>query len=66
MLMDPMTVVDPNNKMNNITRSAFRIGDIQERFRITYGEIATNEIRFSESYKISKQAAHAECKDIIT
>lgn len=33
VLSDPMTVWDPLNKLNNITRSAFRIKDIQQIFK---------------------------------
>ena len=32
MLSDPMTVIDPHNLANNVTRSAFRICDIKEIF----------------------------------
>lgn len=45
-LMDPMTVVDPLNKMNNVTKSAFRIRDIQVVFQDAYQLIVTNEKPF--------------------
>lgn len=28
LLADPMTVIDPHNSLNNVTRSAFRIREI--------------------------------------
>ena len=32
LLTDPMTVIDPHNLMNNVTRSSFRIQDIKVIF----------------------------------
>jgi hypothetical protein len=36
---DPMTVIDPLNELNNTTRSAFRIKDIQEIFKQAFQQI---------------------------
>lgn len=39
MSQDPMVVVDPLNQMNNTTRNAFRIREIQQVFRQAHKEI---------------------------
>ena len=42
-LTDPMTVIDPLNRQNNVTKSAFRIGEIQEVFKGIYKLIINYE-----------------------
>jgi hypothetical protein len=52
-LIDPMTVIDPHNHSNNVTRSAFRIRDIQEIFKRAYLFIVNNEELYKKSSAIS-------------
>lgn len=47
---DPMTVLDPLDKRNNITRSAFRIRDIQEIFIGAFNLLNKNEKDFVSKY----------------
>ena len=45
-LSEPMTVVDPLNKLNNITKGAFRIKDIQTIFNSCYQFLISKELAF--------------------
>ena len=47
-MSEPMTVIDPLNKMNNTTRNAFRIKNIQEVFKKAYSFLIDNQNEFKE------------------
>jgi len=52
---DPMTVLDPLNKLNNITKSAFRVRDIQIIFKSAFQLLIDNEELFKQTYCPSQQ-----------
>jgi DNA polymerase sigma len=48
-LCEPMTVVDPLNEHNNVTRSAFNIKQIQAIFKAAFTTLITQEAAFKAS-----------------
>lgn len=54
-LPDPVTVIDPLNEKNNITRSSFRIRDIQQIFKEGYNMLINNEELFKQQMRKSSQ-----------
>ena len=62
LLSDPMTVIDPHNLMNNVTRSAFRIQDIKGIFYRGFEYLITHNNMFRMKYasEQSRQVAYGE------
>eukprot|EP00347_Sterkiella_histriomuscorum_P003090 403365629 len=48
-MIDPMTVIDPLNKVNNTTRSAFRIKEVQDVFKRAYTFINHKMFEYTQS-----------------
>jgi DNA polymerase sigma len=62
LLSDPMTVIDPHNQMNNVTRSAFRIHDIKGIFYRSFEYLMShhNMFKMKKATEQSRQVVYEE------
>lgn len=65
LLTDPMTVIDPHNLMNNVTRSAFRIQDIKGIFYLGFEYLITHNNIFRMKHASEESLQGVYIDDVI-